>query len=99
MMTEIPKLESDQEETGTRIVLYCFYVADTEYNYVRVRSPDSDIFFIPLYYASKINITLLFATGSINATKGYLTSLNWHMTSRLFTAMLCWVCMLFQGVT
>ena len=64
MMTEIPKLESDQEETDTRVVLYCFYAADEEYNYVRVRSPDSDIFFILFYYASKINITLLFDTGS-----------------------------------
>ena len=64
MMTEIPKLESGQEETDTRVVLYCFYAADEEYNYVRVRSPDSDIFFILLYYASKINITLLFDTGS-----------------------------------
>ena len=64
MMTENPKLKSDQEETDTRVVLYCFYAADKEYNYVRVRSPDSDIFFILLYYASKINITLLFDRSS-----------------------------------
>ena len=36
IMTEIPKLESDQEETDTRVDLYCFYAADEEYNYVRV---------------------------------------------------------------
>ena len=64
MMTEIIKLESDQEETDTRVVLYCFDAADEKYNYIRVRSPDSDIFLILLYYASKINITLLFDTGS-----------------------------------
>ena len=64
MMTEIPKLKSDQEETDTRVILYCFYVADEAYNYVRVRSADSYIFFIFLYYSSKINITLLFVTGS-----------------------------------
>ena len=64
MMTEIPKLESNEEEIDTRVVLYCSYAVDEEYNYVRVRSADSDIFFIPLYYASKINITLLFDTGS-----------------------------------
>ena len=57
MMTEIPKLKSDQEEIDARVVL-------EEYNYVRVRSSDSNIFFIFLYYASKINITLLFDTGS-----------------------------------
>ena len=64
MMTEIPKLESNQEEIDTRVVLYCSCAVDKEYNYVRVRSPDSDIFFILLYYASKINITLLFDTNS-----------------------------------
>ena len=64
IMTEIPKLESDQEEIDTRVVLYCSYVVDEKYKYVRVRSSDSDIFFILLYYASKINITLLFDTGS-----------------------------------
>ena len=63
MMTEIPKLESDQEETDTRVALYCFYASDKEYNYVRIKSPDSDIFLILLYCASKINITLLFVTG------------------------------------
>ena len=63
MRTEIPKLESDQEETDSRAVLYCFYAADEEYNHVRVRSADSDISFILFYYASKIIITLLFDTG------------------------------------
>ena len=64
MMTEIPKLEFDQEETDTRVVLYCFYAADKEYSYVQVRSPERDSFFIFLYYASKINIILLFDIGS-----------------------------------
>ena len=64
MMTEILQLESDQEKTDTRVVLYCLFAADEEYNDVRVRSADSDTFFILLYYASKINITLLYDTGS-----------------------------------
>ena len=64
MMTEILKLESDQEEIYTRIVLYCSYAVDEEYNYARVTSADNNIFFILFYYASKINITLLFDTGS-----------------------------------
>ena len=62
-MTEIPQLECNKNETDTRVVLYCFNAADKEYNYVRVRSADSDIFFILLYYGSKINITHLFDTG------------------------------------
>ena len=45
VMKEIPKLESDQEEIDTRVVLYCSYAVDEEYNYVRVRSADSNIFF------------------------------------------------------
>ena len=62
MMTEIPKLESDQEEIDTRVFLHCSYAVDEEYDYVRIRSPDSDVFLILLYYASKINITFLFDT-------------------------------------
>ena len=57
MMTEILKLESDQEKIDTRVVLYCFYAVDEEYNYVRIRSADGDVFFILLYYASKVIIT------------------------------------------
>ena len=83
MMTEIPKLESDQEETDARVVLYCFYAADEEYNYVRVRNPDSDIFFILLYFASKINISLLFDTGS--RCKGKL--LNIYQLAHDFTPL------------
>ena len=63
MMTEILKLESDQDETDKRVALYCSYAADEEYNYVRVRSTVSDNFFVLSYYASKINIALLFETG------------------------------------
>ena len=63
IMTEIPKLESDQEEINTRVVLYCSYAVDEEYNHARVTSANINIFFILLYYASKINITLLFDTG------------------------------------
>ena len=64
MMTEISKLESDQEEIDTRVVLYCSYAVDKEYNYAPVTSADSDIFFILFYYASKINTTFLFDIGS-----------------------------------
>ena len=64
MMTEIPRLESNQEEVDKRVVLYCSYAVDEESNYVRIRSANSDVFFILLYFASKINITLLLDTGS-----------------------------------
>ena len=40
----IPGLRSNQEETDSRVVLYCIYAAEQGYQYARVRSPNSDIF-------------------------------------------------------
>jgi len=34
---EIPQLKSDQEETDTRIVLYCNYAAEERFKYARHR--------------------------------------------------------------
>ena len=39
---EIPSLYSNQEETDSRVVLYCKYAHDQGYEHVRVRSPDTD---------------------------------------------------------
>jgi len=64
--TEIPELYSDQEETDTRIVLYCAYVQEQGYGTIRICSPDSDVFFIMLHHASKFDITILFDTGTGN---------------------------------
>ena len=63
---ELPELYSDQEETDTRIVLYCAYAQAQGYGTIRIRSPDSDVFFIMLHYASSFEITILFDTGSGN---------------------------------
>ena len=62
----MPELQSSHEETDTRVVLYCNYAADNSYDYVKVRSPDSDIFFILLYYATNLGIKILFDTGTGN---------------------------------
>ena len=51
---EIHNLHSTQEETDTRVVLYCLYAREKGYKHVVVRSPDSDIPFILLYYAAKL---------------------------------------------
>ena len=48
----------------TQVVLYCNYAADNDYDYVKVRSPDSDIFFILLYYAANLGIRIMFDTGN-----------------------------------
>ena len=65
-MREISELKSSQEETVTRIVLYAIKGAADNYKYARVRSPDSDIFFILLHHAKDIRSKLYFDTGSGN---------------------------------
>ena len=67
--TEIPEIFSDQEETDTRVILYCAYAQKQGYETVRIRSPDSDIFFILLHHVSKFDIRILFDTGSGNNRK------------------------------
>lgn len=66
---EIPELRSDQEESDTRVVLYAVYAAKNGYKSVKIRSPDSDIFFVLLHHASKINNDILFDTGKGNTRK------------------------------
>ena len=58
-----PELRSNQEETDSRVVLYCQYSAQYAYDYMLVRSPGSDTFWILLYHARSINLTTLFDTG------------------------------------
>ena len=64
--TEITDLFSDQEETDTRIVLYCVYAQDHGYDNIRIRSPDSDVFFVLLHHAGKLDVNILFDTGTGN---------------------------------
>ena len=63
---EIFELKSDQEESDTRVVLYAAYGVENGYNSIKIRSPDTDIFFILLHHASKINGEILLDTGSGN---------------------------------
>ncbi len=59
------------------------------YQYVRVGSPDSDIFWILLYHARKIDITILFDTGHGN--KKHLlniTRLSQHYSEQMCDTML-----------
>jgi hypothetical protein len=63
----IDMMVSSQEETDTRIILYCEYAQSQNYEYVRVKSPDTDVFFILLHYARRLaDITVLFDTGTGN---------------------------------
>ena len=62
--TKIPTLTSSQEETDSRVILYCKYGMDKGYQYIRVKSPDSDIFMILLHYADTFEvIMILFDSG------------------------------------
>ena len=58
---KITSLKSSQEETDTRVVLHCKYGKENGFKYARVRSADSDIFFILIYYVRYLQgITILF---------------------------------------
>ena len=51
---EIPEIDSTHEETDNRQILYLFYAKDKGYKYGVIRSPDSDSFFLTLYYAHRL---------------------------------------------
>jgi len=61
---EIRAFESDQEETDVRVILYYSYAESQEYKQVRGRNPNSDIFFILLYYDPNVKIRILIETGT-----------------------------------
>ena len=63
-MSEIHTLRSNQEETDTRKILYLQHAEQEGYQSAVVRSPDSDIFFILLYYAHQLQIIEFFDTGT-----------------------------------
>uniref|UniRef100_UPI00358E53D5 uncharacterized protein n=3 Tax=Myxine glutinosa TaxID=7769 RepID=UPI00358E53D5 len=66
----LDSMTSSQEETDSRIILYCEYAQSKNFNYVRVKSPDTDVFFILLHYAHRLaDITVLFDTGTGNKKK------------------------------
>ena len=59
--------DSSQEETDSRVILYCLYGKQQEYFYVRIKIPDTDIFLILLHYAEDLSdTTVLFDTGKGN---------------------------------
>ena len=63
--TVIAQLESSQEESDTRVVVYCKYAAEKGYHFCHVKSPDSDVFFILLHHCQTIgNLSIFFDTGS-----------------------------------
>ena len=63
--TEIPELISTQEEADTRIILHCLYAAERqETEAIVVKSPDTDVFILLVYYVQTIGVDIIFDTGS-----------------------------------
>ena len=62
-VSEIHELMSNQEETDTRTVIYLKYAAKLGYESAVVRTPDTDIFFILLYHARHIALTIYLDIG------------------------------------
>ena len=60
-------MHSTQEETNTRVILYCFFAKKQGYKFARVKSPDTDMFFICLYFANMLQgMEIIFDTGRGN---------------------------------
>jgi len=66
--TSVLELVSNQEEADTRIVLHCLYASQrlASSSGIIVRSPDTDVFVLLLYYSSQIPQPLFFDTGCGN---------------------------------
>jgi hypothetical protein len=88
--TEIKSIESTQEVTDSRVVLYCFYGKQQGYSNIKIRSPDTDIFFILLHYELELQgVTILFDTGTGNKKRLIdFTKLAQQYQQELCTALL-----------
>ena len=68
--TPLEVLNSSQEETDTRVIFYTLYGKEMGYKNIKVKTPDSDIFFILLSYISRFDgVSVLFEIGSGNKKK------------------------------
>jgi hypothetical protein len=63
---EIDDLSSSQEEADSRMILHVLFTGleSQRESSIVVRSPDTDVMVLLIYYSSKISQTLLFDTGS-----------------------------------
>ena len=86
--TGIKSIKSTQEETDSRVVLYCFYGKQQGYRNIRIRRPD--IFFIILHYALELQgVTILVDTGTGNKKRLIdITKLAQQYQQKLCTALL-----------
>ena len=87
---ELAEIDSTQEESDSRIVLYCQYATKQGYKYVTVKSPDTDVFFILVYYEKRIeDISILFETGRGNKSRLLgITAFNKEISAIYTSALL-----------
>ena len=92
---ELAEIDSTQEESDSRIILYCQYAKKKfkkkqGYKYVTVKSPDTDVFFILVYYEKRIeNISILFETGRGNKSRLLgITAFNKEISAIYTSALL-----------
>lgn len=63
-MTVIEELESDHEETDTRLILHAFHAHNQQYPNIILHSPDTDVAIIALHFASSLSDSVVYmATG------------------------------------
>ncbi|KAH3695901.1 hypothetical protein DPMN_083359 [Dreissena polymorpha] len=68
--TLIEDLKSTQDEIDTRVIMYALYKKEQGNNTIQIRSLDSDIFCISLYYIQLFDgCKILFDTGAGNHRK------------------------------
>ena len=73
----LSSLNSNQEETDTRVIIYTEYAANSGFSNVVIRSPDSDIFFILLNFPLQFpSVVIYFDTGNGKHRVRSLTSVN-----------------------
>ena len=63
-VSEIPSLHSSQEETDTRIILYLHHAQNSGFKSAVIRTPDTDVFFILLYHAHDLTISIFVDIGT-----------------------------------
>ena len=56
-------LQSNQEETDSRVIIYLHHAAMLGHISSIIRTPDTDIFFILLHHAHSIKLTIYLDTG------------------------------------
>ena len=87
--TEVHEVRSNQEETDTRVIVYLHYAARLGYKAAVVRSPDTDIFFLLLYHAKDIELTVYGDIGAKSKRKLYnITELASSLGAPYCTALL-----------